>query len=36
MAVDGGRKLIEGDPQAVMASDEVRSVYLGDDLGGES
>jgi branched-chain amino acid transport system ATP-binding protein len=32
MAVDAGRKLIEGDPQAVMASDEVRSVYLGDDL----
>ena len=36
MAVDAGRKLIDGDPQAVMASDEVRSVYLGDDLGGES
>ncbi len=35
MAVDAGRKLIDGDPQAVMASDEVRSVYLGDDLGGE-
>jgi branched-chain amino acid transport system ATP-binding protein len=35
MAVDAGRKLIEGDPQAVMASDAVRSVYLGDDLGGE-
>jgi branched-chain amino acid transport system ATP-binding protein len=34
MAVDVGRKLIEGDPQAVMASDEVRSVYLGDDLAG--
>ncbi len=32
MAVDAGRKLIEGDPQTVMASDEVRSVYLGDDL----
>ncbi len=35
MAVDAGRKLIEGDPEAVMASDEVRSVYLGDDLGGD-
>jgi branched-chain amino acid transport system ATP-binding protein len=35
MAVDAGRKLIEGDPEMVMASDEVRSVYLGDDLGGE-
>jgi branched-chain amino acid transport system ATP-binding protein len=35
MAVDAGRKLIDGDPHTVMASDEVRSVYLGDDLGGE-
>ncbi len=34
MAVDAGRKLIEGEPQAVMASDAVRSVYLGDDLAG--
>ncbi len=33
MAVDSGRKLIEGDPREVMASSEVRSVYLGDDLG---
>jgi branched-chain amino acid transport system ATP-binding protein len=33
MAVDAGRKLIEGDPETVMSSDEVRSVYLGDDLG---
>ena len=32
MAVDAGRKLIEGDPQSVMNSSEVRSVYLGDDL----
>ena len=32
MAVDAGRKLIDGDPQTVMASSEVRSVYLGDDL----
>ena len=36
MAVDAGRKLIEGEPQAVMASEEVRSVYLGDDLAGAS
>ena len=36
MAVDAGRKLIEGDPLAVMASDEVRSVYLGDDIEDES
>jgi branched-chain amino acid transport system ATP-binding protein len=35
LAVDAGRKLIEGDPQEVMASDEVRSVYLGDDLGAD-
>ena len=35
MAVDAGRKLIEGEPQMVMASSEVRSVYLGDDLDGE-
>lgn len=32
MAVDAGRKLIEGDPHEVMASSEVRSVYLGDAL----
>ena len=32
MAVDAGRKLIDGDPKTVMASSEVRSVYLGDDL----
>ena len=35
VAVDAGRKLIEGDPETVMASNEVRSVYLGDDLGGD-
>jgi branched-chain amino acid transport system ATP-binding protein len=29
VALDFGRKLIEGDPQAVMASPEVRDVYLG-------
>ena len=33
IAVDCGRKLIEGDPHEVMASDEVRAVYLGDDFG---
>ena len=32
MAIDAGRKLIEGDPHEVMNSNEVRSVYLGDDL----
>ncbi len=32
MAVDTGRKLIEGDPHEVMSSNEVRAVYLGDDL----
>ena len=36
MAVDAGRKLIDGDPQMVMASSEVRSVYLGDDLDSET
>jgi branched-chain amino acid transport system ATP-binding protein len=30
LAIDAGRKLIEGDPHTVMASNEVRSVYLGD------
>jgi branched-chain amino acid transport system ATP-binding protein len=29
LAIEGGRRLIEGDPQTVMASDEVRNVYLG-------
>ena len=32
IAVDFGRKLIEGPPAEVMASDEVRSVYLGEDI----
>jgi branched-chain amino acid transport system ATP-binding protein len=32
VALDFGRKLIEGDPQAVMASAEVRDVYLGADV----
>jgi branched-chain amino acid transport system ATP-binding protein len=29
MAMDYGRKLIEGDPHEVMSSDAVQSVYLG-------
>jgi branched-chain amino acid transport system ATP-binding protein len=29
VALDFGRKVIEGDPQTVMASPEVRDVYLG-------
>ena len=29
LAMDYGRKLIDGDPHEVMASDEVKSVYLG-------
>jgi branched-chain amino acid transport system ATP-binding protein len=32
MAIDYGRKLIEGDPQEVMNSDAVKSVYLGSEL----
>ena len=32
IAIDGGRKLIEGDPLEVMASDAVRSVYLGAEV----
>jgi branched-chain amino acid transport system ATP-binding protein len=32
VAVDTGRKLIEGDPHEVMSSNAVRAVYLGDDL----
>jgi len=31
LAMDYGRKLIEGDPHEVMASDAVRDVYLGVD-----
>jgi branched-chain amino acid transport system ATP-binding protein len=31
LAMDYGRKLIEGDPHEVMGSDEVRNVYLGTD-----
>ena len=29
VAINFGRKLIEGDPHTVMASPEVRDVYLG-------
>ncbi|MHB1343829.1 MAG: ABC transporter ATP-binding protein C-terminal domain-containing protein, partial [Thermoleophilia bacterium] len=29
VAIDFGRKLIEGDPRMVMASPEVQDVYLG-------
>jgi branched-chain amino acid transport system ATP-binding protein len=36
VAVDAGRKLIEGDPHEVMSSNEVRAVYLGDDLADDS
>ncbi|HWM21655.1 MAG TPA: ABC transporter ATP-binding protein [Ilumatobacteraceae bacterium] len=32
IAMDFGRKLIEGPPATVMASDEVRSLYLGEDI----
>ena len=32
MAMDYGRKLIEGDPHEVMASDAVKSVYLGQEV----
>ncbi len=32
VALDFGRKLIEGEPRAVMASAEVRTVYLGADV----
>jgi branched-chain amino acid transport system ATP-binding protein len=31
LAMDYGRKLIEGDPHEVMSSKEVRDVYLGTD-----
>jgi branched-chain amino acid transport system ATP-binding protein len=31
LAMDYGRKLIEGDPHEVMASREIREVYLGTD-----
>jgi branched-chain amino acid transport system ATP-binding protein len=34
IATNYGRKLVEGDPRAVMASPEVRSVYLGHSVTG--
>ncbi len=33
MATNYGRKLLDGEPRAVMASPEVRSVYLGHSVG---
>jgi branched-chain amino acid transport system ATP-binding protein len=33
VAINFGRKLIEGDPRRVMASPEVRDVYLGSEAG---
>jgi branched-chain amino acid transport system ATP-binding protein len=33
VAMDSGRKLTEGDPHTVMASPEVRDVYLGAEAG---
>jgi branched-chain amino acid transport system ATP-binding protein len=33
VAINFGRKLIEGDPRTVMASAEVRDVYLGSEVG---
>ncbi len=32
LAINYGRKLIEGEPDEVMASTEVKSVYLGSDV----
>ena len=32
VAINFGRKLIEGEPRAVMASPEVRDVYLGGEV----
>lgn len=32
LAIDYGRLLVEGEPRAVMASEAVRSVYLGSEL----
>lgn len=34
IATNYGRKLVEGEPRAVMASPEVRSVYLGHSVTG--
>jgi branched-chain amino acid transport system ATP-binding protein len=35
VAINFGRKLIEGDPRMVMASPEVRDVYLGSEAGAQ-
>jgi len=29
VVLNSGRKIVEGEPRAVMASDEVRQIYLG-------
>jgi branched-chain amino acid transport system ATP-binding protein len=31
VAIAGGRKLLDGDPKEVMASPQLRDVYLGED-----
>jgi branched-chain amino acid transport system ATP-binding protein len=31
VVVDFGRKVTEGDPAEVMASSEVKSIYMGED-----
>jgi len=32
MVIDFGRKIIEGEPKAVMDSREVKSIYMGEDV----
>ena len=29
MVLDFGSKIVKGEPRAVMASDEVRAIYMG-------
>ena len=29
VVLNSGRKIVEGEPRAVMASDEVRQIYMG-------
>ena len=31
VVIDFGRKVTEGDPEAVMNSPEVKSIYMGED-----
>jgi branched-chain amino acid transport system ATP-binding protein len=31
VAIAAGRKLLDGDPREVMASPQLRDVYLGED-----